>query len=381
MKILHTADWHLGKWLQGISLLDDQRHMLWEMLRVIDEQRPDVIIMAGDIYDRAIPPVEAIQLFGEWLHEVVEVRNIPFLAVTGNHDSPGRVHFGSSFMKSSGLHLVGDWVPGQQKVRLEDAAGPVDFHLVPYLDPAQVKFRLEEEQSMNHQQAMERILDTCIPLEEGVRHVFVGHAFVTPYGEPEDNTSEAERPLAIGGAEYVSAQLFQKFHYTALGHLHRAHHCGMDHIRFSGSPMIYALSEAGAEKGVLFVELAADGSVQIESVALTPRRAMRRVEGKLQDLLQHTISDDYVIVKLLDEGPILSPMEQLRTVYPNTLHVERQLLSFDSQQAVPLIERQQLSEKALFTAFLQEITSHEPDDAMTELFQEAWHYAEKEGDN
>lgn len=381
MKILHTADWHLGKWLQGISLLDDQRHMLWELLRVIDEQSPDVIVMAGDIYDRAIPPVEAIELFGEFLQEVIEKRNIPFVAVSGNHDSPGRVHFGSAFMKKSGLHLSGDWLPGEHKVRLEDAYGPVDFHLVPYMDPAQVKYRLQLDESMNHQQAMEQVVASCLPLEEGVRHVFVGHAFVTPYGEPEDNTSEAERPLAIGGAEYVSAKLFEPFHYTALGHLHRAHHCGMEHVRFAGSPMTYAISEAGTEKGILLVELDADGKTTVEAHHLTPRRKMRRIEGKLQDLLKQPISEDYVIVKLLDEGPILSPMEQLRTVYPNTLHVERQMLALESHVSVPLSERKQLSEKALFTAFLQEISNEEPNEDMTALFQEAWLQAQQEEGN
>lgn len=378
MKILHTADWHLGKWLQGISLLEDQRFMLEQLLLLIDEQRPDVVVMAGDIYDRAIPPVEAIQLFGEFLHELVDVRKIPFLAVTGNHDSPGRVHFGSTFMRQSGLHLHGDWQPGEHKVRLEDDHGPVDFHLVPYMDPAQVRFRLGIEESMNHQEAMTKIIESCQPLEDGVRHVFVGHAFVTPYGEPEENTSEAERPLAIGGAEYVSAQLFQPFHYTALGHLHRAHHCGVEHVRFSGSPMTYAISEAGTEKGVLLVDLGADGKTTITSHPLAPRRAMRRIEGKLQELLKHPISEDYVIVKLLDEGPILSPMEQLRTVYPNTLHVERQLVALGSEAHVPLKERQQLSERALFTAFLEEITSGQPSDEMTALFQEAWHHAQQE---
>ncbi|WP_342527531.1 exonuclease SbcCD subunit D [Chryseomicrobium sp. FSL W7-1435] len=381
MKILHTADWHLGKWLQGISLLDDQRHMLWELLATIDEEKPDVIVMAGDIYDRAIPPVEAIQLFGEWLQEVIEVRQIPFLAVTGNHDSPGRVHFGSAFMKSAGLHLVGDWVPRKHTVRLEDEAGPVDFHLIPYMDPAQVKFRLQQEESMSHQQAMERIVGTCLPLDENARHVFVGHAFVTPYGEPEDNTSEAERPLAIGGAEYVSAQLFHDFHYTALGHLHRAHHCGTDHVRFAGSPMTYAISEAGTDKGVLLIELAADGAVDVTFRALEPRRKMRRIEGNLQDLLRQEVSEDYVIIKLLDAGPVLSPMEQLRTVYPNTLHVERQLVAMDAMPSVALSERKQLSEKALFTAFLQELASEEPDEDTVTLFQEAWHHAEQESDN
>lgn len=381
MKILHTADWHLGKWLQGISLLDDQRYMLHQLLQVIDEQQPDVIVMAGDIYDRAIPPVEAIQLFGEFLHELIDERNIPFLAVTGNHDSPGRVHFGSTFMKQSGLHLHGDWQPGQHKVRLEDAHGPVEFHLVPYMDPAQVRFRLKKEESMNHQQAMEQVLASCQPLEDGVRHVFVGHAFVTPYGEPEENTSEAERPLAIGGAEYVSAELFKDFHYTALGHLHRAHHCGMEHVRFSGSPMTYAISEAGTEKGVLLVDLDADGKTHVTSHSLAPRRTMRRIEGKLQELLQHPVSEDYVIVKLLDEGPILSPMEQLRTVYPNTLHVERQLIALDNKPSLALAERKQLSEKALFTAFLHELASEEPDEDTVVLFQEAWHHAEQEGDN
>ena len=172
-------------------------------------------------------------------------------------------------------------------------------------------------------------------MDKSARHVFVGHAFVTPYGEPKENTSDSERPLAIGGAEHVSAQHFSAFHYTALGHLHRAHKVLNENIRYAGSPLKYSISEETHEKGFYIVEIDEKGKVEVEKCLLTPRRDMDTVRGTLEEILQMEKRDDYVFVELLDETPVLSPMEKIRSVFPNAMYVKRQFAGVTN----PLIER------------------------------------------
>ena len=163
-------------------------------------------------------------------------------------------------------------------------------------------------------------------MDDKARHVFVGHAFVTPHGESEENTSDSERPIAIGGAEYVSAHLFERFHYTALGHLHQAHYVLNETIRYAGSPLKYSISEEHHNKGFFIVELDGEGNATVEKRELIPNRDMRTVEGTIEEIQQHPISEDYIFVKLLDETPVLFPMEKIRSVYPNAMHVERKML-------------------------------------------------------
>ena len=173
---------------------------------------------------------------------------------------------------------------------------------------------------------MKKIIDSIREkMISNARHVFVGHAFVTPQGESEDNTSDSERPLAIGGAEYVSAHLFEPFQYTALGHLHQAHYVLNETIRYAGSPLKYSISEEHHSKGFYIVELDGEGNAMVEKRELKPKHDMRTVEGKIEEILQHSVSEDYVFVKLLDETPVLFPMEKVRSVYPNAMHVERKV--------------------------------------------------------
>src|SRR5690625_1501848 len=160
-------------------------------------------------------------------------------------------------------------------------------------------------------------------MDPNARHVYVGHAFVTPYGEEEENTSDSERPLSIGGAEHVSATHFEHFHYTALGHLHRAHYVQHEHIRYAGSPLKYSISEEHHKKGYFVVDMDEHGKTKIEKRLLAPKRDLRTVEAYIDDILKYPMSEDYVLVKLIDETPVLSPMEKVRSVFPNAMHVER----------------------------------------------------------
>ncbi len=212
MKLFHTADWHLGKLVQGVYMTEDQRYVLEQFIRAVEEEKPDAVIIAGDLYDRAVPPTEAVHLLDEVLDRIVLGLNTPVLAVAGNHDSPGRLNFGSSIMKENGFHIVGNLRKEMEPVVLHDEHGPVQFHLVPYCDPSVVRNELEDETIRTHNDAAEKIAETIHQqMDPDSRHVYVGHAFVTPFGEEKENTSDSERPLSIGGAEYVDAQHFPGF--------------------------------------------------------------------------------------------------------------------------------------------------------------------------
>ncbi len=372
MKIFHTADWHLGKLVQGIYMTEEQDYVLKQFIEEIDSEKPDVIIIAGDLYDRAVPPAEAVNLLDKVLAEIVLKRHIPVLSIAGNHDSPGRLNFGSSIMKETGLHIVGQLTRDIKTVKITDKDGEVHFHLVPYADPSQVRYLWQDESISTHHHAMKKVVEEIEKnMQPGERHVFIGHAFVTTHGQAEENTSDSERPLAIGGAEYVEASLFQNFHYTALGHLHQAHYVSNETVRYAGSPLKYSISEEHHQKGFFIVELDGLGQMKVEKRLLKPRRDMWTVEGFLQDILKHEKNEDFVFVKLLDETPILSPMEQIRTVYPNAMHVERKV--FQTTKAVSengQVPRRKMDDFGLFQSFYTEVNGKEPSDTTKKLFQE-----------
>lgn len=372
MKIFHTADWHLGKLVQGVYMTEDQQYILDQFIKDIETEEPDVIIIAGDLYDRAVPPSEAVQLLDRVLKTIVLQLKIPVVAVAGNHDSPSRLDFGSSIMKASGLHIAGELTYPFEPVVLRDEVGEVHFHLIPYAEPGKVRYLLGDEDIKTHDDAMRKIVESIkTTMDTSARHVFVGHAFVTPGGEAQDNTSDSERPLSIGGAEHVSARHLEIFHYTALGHLHQAHHVGNEVIRYAGSPMKYSISEEHHNKGYLIVELDQHGNATFEKKGLKPRRDMRTIEGLMSDIERHSINDDYVFVRLLDEALVLSPMERVRSVYPNAMHVERKMaITGLIGESLAVDGRAKMDELSLFQAFYKEVRGNELSSETERLFIE-----------
>ncbi|EOV9525771.1 exonuclease SbcCD subunit D [Bacillus cytotoxicus] len=372
MKFFHTADWHLGKLVHGVYMTEDQRVVLEQFVQAVEEEKPDAVIIAGDLYDRAIPPTEAVDLLNDVLQKIVIDLQTPVIAVAGNHDSPDRIHFGSGLMKKQGLHIVGQFQFPYEPVILHDEYGEVHFHLVPYADPSIVRHIMKNEDIRSHDDAMRIFINELSErMDKEARHVFVGHAFVTSSGEPEENTSDAERPLSIGGAEYVNSHYFDKFHYTALGHLHQAHFVRNETIRYSGSPLAYSISEERHKKGYYIVEIDGTGNVEIEKRLLIPRRQMRTVEAKIDDLLKHPTSEDYVFVKLLDETPVLQPMEKVRSVYPNAMHVERSIQRRELTETDEIaVSRHKMDDISLLKAFYKEMKGTDLSEVKERLFLE-----------
>ncbi|GAB3056445.1 exonuclease SbcCD subunit D [Virgibacillus ainsalahensis] len=373
MKLFHTADWHLGKLVQGVYMTDDQRYVLKQLVQAIEKEKPDAVIIAGDLYDRAVPPTEAVHLLDEVLETIVMRLKTPVLAVAGNHDSPGRLNFGSRMMMQNGFHIVGNFSKETEPVKLHDEHGEVHFHLVPYCDPSVVRTVFEDETIRSHNDAAAKIVEHIKSgMDADARHVFIGHSFVTPFGEEEENTSDSERPLSIGGAEYVDGHQFDAFHYTALGHLHQAHYVVNETIRYCGSILKYSISEEHHKKGFHIVELDGDGNVSVEKRLLEPIRDIRTVEGTLEELLAHPVNQDYVFVRLLDEAPVLSPMERIRSVYPNAMHVERKNYSTNHAftEEGERIQRSEMSDLDLFHAFYKEVKGSEASEETASIFKE-----------
>lgn len=365
MRILHTADWHLGKQFFSSSLIEDQAYALEQLHRAVRELTPDCVVIAGDIYDRAIPPVDAVQLLDETLRRLVSDSRIPIVIIAGNHDSPERLNFGSPFFASRGVRIVG--VPEKQTapLPLEDCSGRVDLYPVPYLDLPSARSVFGAADVHTHEQALRRAVAQCA-VDPKRRNVLVCHAFVQGGAE-----SESERPLSVGGTGAVSSALFDPFQYVALGHLHRPQIQRDGAINYAGSLLCYSFGEVDHEKSFTLAEIDAHGCVHLERISITPRRAVRTVSGRLAELLTAQRSEDYLAVELTDSGPVIDALVRLREVFPNVLHVARRMPeTLSTVTAVTQREILRENESALFGRFL-DVIGVQADEEQTRFFESA----------
>jgi len=334
MKLIHTADWHLGRLFHNVHLTRDQEYVLGQLVALVAEVRPAAVLVSGDIYDRAVPPTEAVELLDHVLTEIVVGLGVPVVAIAGNHDSAARVSFGSTLLQERGLHMAGH-LRGTVPLVLTDEYGPVHVHALPFADPAVARDAFDDQGIHDQQEsAVAGVARARAATPPGERSLLVTHAFVAGGQE-----SESERPLSVGGASQVSASVYEGFDYVALGHLHRPQACGRETVRYAGSLLKYSFAEHDHQKSVSVVEIGAPGSaggdtggagrarVTVVPVALAPLRDVRRLEGRLTDVLGagggDPHRDDYIVAALLDEGALLDPIGRLREVYPNTLAIER----------------------------------------------------------
>ncbi|RWZ60327.1 exonuclease SbcCD subunit D [Halobacillus fulvus] len=357
MRILHTADWHLGKIVHYVHMTDDQRHALNEFIKIVNEVQPDAIIIAGDLYDRSIPPKQAVELLNDTLTTLIKDFNVPVLAISGNHDSPDRLQFGQELFRRQGLYLDTKLKADRQPVTLKDEYGPVHFHLIPYVEPVEVAYVFEDSSIKSHQEAAVKLIEDInerFSMEE--RHVWIGHAFLAGGMESESE----ERLSMIGGSPYVDAHLFHDFSYVALGHLHQPQRITKDYIRYSGSLLKYSFSEAGHKKSVTIVDMDEDGNCTIEKKPILAARDFEIVEGYFDELLQGDAPkhpENYLHIRLLDDGQLVDPMGKLRKVYPNILHLERKRTGGANayQDLEKVKERQKRSHDELFASFYEDI--------------------------
>lgn len=326
MKFIHTSDWHLGRILNGVHLTEDQKEVLDSLKDILEKEKPDALIIAGDIYDRSIPPVEAVELFSEFIETVLLEIGVPIIAMAGNHDSAERIHFGSKLLSQKKLHIIGKSEKGYEKVVLEDQHGEVEFFVIPYSDPAYIRTLYKMDHIKTHNDAFENIVEQILLEKTNNRSVAIAHAFV----QGGNIFSDSERPLSIGGSDIVSTQHFTHFNYTALGHLHAPQRVGEDFIRYSGSLMKYSISEATQKKSVYLVEIDEKGSVVHSAIPIKAPRDVREIKGSLEGILDQGRVDknnnDYIMAIIEDEGALLDPMEKIRAVYPNAIGMRRKFL-------------------------------------------------------
>ncbi|WP_315120655.1 exonuclease SbcCD subunit D [uncultured Clostridium sp.] len=388
MKIIHTGDWHIGKIVNEFSMIEDQEFILEQLIKTIEDERPDALIIAGDIYDRSIPPVEAVELLDRVFTNILVDLKTPILAIAGNHDSAERLSFGSNLLTKNGLHIAGVFNKNITKVTLKDEYGNVNFYLIPYIDPRELKIFLQDDSISNHDDAMKKIVDMIkVDLNENEKNIMVTHGYVS-YIKEENNEeteeyiragleiSDSERPLSIGGTDIINAECFSCFNYTALGHLHRPQKVKDDRIRYSGALLKYSLSEVEHKKSLTIINLDKDGQVSVELKELIPKRDMRVIKGPLEELINPEIYkgtnvEDYIFAILTDEGELIDPISKLRAVYPNIMGLNRETLSNkDESRTSATLGYKSKSKLELFKEFYGSIAGKELNEEKLNIIKE-----------
>ena len=318
MKLIHLSDLHLGKRVNGFSMLDDQATILEQILAVIDDEAPDAVLIAGDVYDRTTPPAEAVRLFDDFLVKL-SARAVRVIVISGNHDSAERLSFGARLMAGSGVTLAPVYDGTVQPVTLTDAHGEVRIWPLPFLRRAQVQRYFPETELKNETDAIAAVIGS-MDIDSTQRNVLVAHQFVTGAA-----TCDSEE-LQVVTADGVDVNVFAPFDYVALGHLHGAQRVGRETVRYCGTPLKYSFSEKDHIKSVTVAELGAKGEVLVRAVPLTPRHDLRELRGTYDALTlranyEHTATDDYLSIVLTDEQDVPDALMKLRVIYPNIMQL------------------------------------------------------------
>lgn len=355
MLILHLSDLHIGKSVNEISMLEEQKHILKQILNLVKEKNVDAIMIAGDIYDKSIPSIEAVKLFDNFLYRLGQTSKQIFI-IGGNHDSAERLSFGSGLLEKLNIHIYSLYDGTVHSYDMKDEYGTVRFFLMPFVKPALVRAYFDKEDIQSYDDAFKAALSKLC-LDEKVRNVIIAHQYITNGGEiPLRCESEQE---TIGGLDNIDVSVFDGFDYVALGHLHRGQKVKRETVRYCGSPLKYSASEVNGKKTVLLVNLKEKGTVEIERKELVPLHDMRRIEGKLEALLtaaqKDDVSsrDDYIFAVLTDETELLEPVARLRSVYKNLMGVEYKRVNFEKQQDFSAEERESMSPLELLEKFYQ----------------------------
>ena len=327
MKLMHLSDLHLGKRLNEFSLLEDLSFILQQLVELVRSEQPDCVLLAGDIYDKPVPPAEAVTLFDDFLNKLAQLTTV--CVTSGNHDSAERLAFGAQLMREGGVHFCGLYTGEPQCVTLQDAYGSVHIYLLPFLKPAHVRHCLpptEAEQVTTYHEALRCAVER-LHINVAERNVLVAHQFVTG---AQTAGSEA---VNVGGVDNIGAEVFAAFDYTALGHIHRAQNVGSERVRYSGTPLKYSFAEWQQEKSVTLVELGEKGSVSVTALPLAPLRDLRKLRGSYEELMSREFYDelpkdsdgllrDFYHLTLTDEEDVPDAVQKLRSVYKNLLQLE-----------------------------------------------------------
>lgn len=374
MKFLHLSDFHLGKKVNGFSMIKDQEHILNEIIKIMDEEKPDAVLIAGDIYDKPVPPVEAVNLLDDFLYKSAS-RGVKVFMISGNHDSAERLSFGARLMNDDGVHIAPTYDEKLEAIVLKDDFGEVAIYMLPFIKPINVRRYYEEETIESYDDAVRKAVEN-IDIDESKRNILISHQFVT--GALRSDSEE----INIGGSDNISSEIYDAFDYTALGHIHRAQSAGKENIRYCGTPLKYSFSEIKHIKSVSIVELKEKGNIEIREAELMPLHDMKELKGSYMELTSRNFykdfdTDDYFRIILTDEEDVPDAVGRLRTIYPNLMQIEydnsrtRQGYSLES---IDVIE--ELSPTELFEQFFEKQNnksmSEEQATYMNELIKKVW---------
>lgn len=319
MKLFHLSDLHIGKRVNEYPMLEDQKWILDQILSYVDQEKPDGVIIAGDIYDKSVPPAEAVQVLDQFLTKLSD-RHIKIFIISGNHDSPERLSFGSRLLWNQDIYIASMYEGELQAVRLQDSYGELWIHLLPFIRPSYVRHYYPEEAVATSSEAVRAVIAHA-KIDWEQRNILVAHQFVAGAGLCDSEDIQA------GGLDAVDPSVFDRFDYTALGHIHSPQDLGSQRIRYCGTPLKYSFSEAGQDKSVTVVELREKGNAEIRTLPLKPLRDMRKLKGTYMELTaaenyQGTNCRDYLHITLTDEEDILDGLQKLRVIYPNIMKME-----------------------------------------------------------
>lgn len=374
MKIMHLSDLHIGKKVNEYSMLQDQIYILKEILRIIDNEKVETVIIAGDVYDRSLPPNEALELFDEFLYQLSS-RNVNVFVISGNHDSPERISYGGRMMTENKIFLSPVYNGDVKPISLNDDYGEVNFYLLPFIRPADIRRYFPDENIENYTDAVKVAIDN-MNVDFSERNILVTHQFVTgaELSESED--------IIVGGTDNVSGEVFDGFDYVALGHIHREQTVGKDNIRYCGTPLKYSFSEAKHIKSVTILDFNDKGNIEYSKIPLTPFRDMREIRGTYYELTlkssyESTNTEDYLHITLTDEEDIPDAIGKLRSIYPNIMKLDYDNLRTRGSGTVDAIEN--IESKSPFELFADlfkqqnnQDMSEEQEEIMRNLIDKIW---------
>lgn len=378
MRFLHTADWHIGKIVHEQSMLADQAYILEQLIEQVEEYEVDAVLMAGDLYDRSLPPKEAVALVNQTLSRLINELEVPVFIIAGNHDSNERIEYLSGVAEAKQLYMEGTLKAYTRKVSLKAA----DIYMMPYADHVLIRQALDQPEIRTIEEAVAAQVEQITNSDEFDRsriNIVMFHGYVISGSRTSLEESDSERPLSIGTAEWIDQSIFDAFDYVALGHLHKGQKVGSNRIRYSGSPLKYSKSEATHQKKSFIIDIDHD-SLEVTPVPLIPKRDMRIVRGTFDDLMQQDWSDDYIFIELTDDRFIRDAMSRLRGQFPQILGLEYVNLRADQStyQTARSQDLKRQSIESLFSDFFEQYTEHTLDEPRREVVREIVRLVEQE---
>ena len=374
MKLVHLSDLHLGKRVNGFSMIEDQKYILKQILKYIEEELPDGVLIAGDVYDKSVPSIEAVELLDQFLTKLMELHVATFI-ISGNHDSSERLGFAAKLIRPTNIRISQSYNGTVIPEKLIDEYGPVNIYMLPFIKPLHVRMAFPECEVATYTDAVKEAV-SHIDIDPSQRNIILAHQFVT--GAMRTDSEE----ISLGGSDNIDVRVFDPFDYVALGHIHRAQRLTRDTVRYSGTPLKYSFSECNDKKSITVVELKEKGKISLRFLPLTPLHDMREIKGTYEEVTskkfyEGTATDDYLHITLTDEEDVLDAAEKLRVIYPNLMKLDYDNTRTRSSGTVTISDDlDRKSPLELFEDFFEQQNNMELNDQQKEyisgLIEEIW---------